>query len=107
MPKQSAAALARTLDLLAALGVLTATAPLFAGITLALWMESPGPILVGVGRLRFRTVRMSRDGRVNGRSELGRQLYLARLDELPQFISLLKGDVTLFGNTAPALSLGA
>ena len=108
MQKQSsAAALTRTLDVLVAVSVLAAAAPLIGLIALALWMEGPGPVLVGVDRLRFRTVRMSRDGRVNGRSDLGRWLYMARLDDLPQFISLLKGDVSLFSAGAPALSLGA
>lgn len=107
MPKQSAAALARSLDLLVALAVLTATAPVWLGIALALWLEGPGPLLVGGGRLRFRTVRLDATGRVIGRGELGHYLYIARLDELPQFLSLLKGDLTLFGADAPALSLGA
>ncbi len=107
MTRHAAFAFARTLDVLAAAAVLLATAPILAFVSLALWFESPTPVLVGRGRLRFRTVRVDETGRAVGRTEFGAWLWVTRLDELPQFISLLKGDLSLFGAGAPALSLEA
>ncbi|MEQ9641958.1 MAG: sugar transferase [Alphaproteobacteria bacterium] len=107
MPRHAAFAFARALDLLIAGAILVATAPVLALTALALWFEGPGPILVGGGRLRFRTMWMDENGRAVGRGELGQWLWVTRVEELPQFISLLKGDVSLFGAGAPALSLEA
>lgn len=102
MPRHAANAFARALDLMTAATVLLATAPVMAVIAVTLWFDGGGPVLIGADRLRFRTERTDAE-----RDAFGRFLWLTRLDELPQFVSLLKGDVSLFGADAPALSLGA
>lgn len=107
-------AFARTLSLLAALVALVALSPLLAVIAIAIKLDSPGPVLfahkrVGAqGRpftlLKFRTMQ---DGRMR-RSEwegdnrdhvtrVGKWLRRFRLDELPQFVNILRGEMNLVG----------
>jgi lipopolysaccharide/colanic/teichoic acid biosynthesis glycosyltransferase len=106
----------RTMDvLLSALGLI-ALAPLFALIALRIKLDTPGPVFfrqqrVGRGgRLfrihKFRTMRArpddddapqittADDPRI---TRAGRWLRRAKLDELPQLIDVLKGDMSLVG----------
>ena len=91
----------RAVDLLAAGTACVAFAPLAAGIALATWLEDGGPPLflqtrVGHHRrpftvFKFRTMRDQQVTRV------GRWLRQTGLDELPQFINVYRGEMSVIG----------
>jgi sugar transferase (PEP-CTERM system associated) len=99
---------------LAAIG-LVLSAPLMLLTAIAVWLDSPGPILyrqVRVGEndslftlCKFRSMRSdaergkpiwatNNDARV---TRVGRFIRLTRLDELPQLINVLRGDMSFVG----------
>ena len=106
----------RLVDIVGALAGLLVLLPMVPPIALAIWLESGRPILfrqIRVGRggstfelVKFRTMRRdaeedglpqwagARDPRV---TKVGRLLRLARLDELPNVLNVLKGDMSLVG----------
>ncbi len=106
----------RTMDIFLSLLALLLTAPLMLGISLAVKLDSPGPVFYTQERAgmkgktfdlyKFRTMvqdaeRLSgpvmtgqRDDRI---TRVGGFLRRTRLDELPQFINILKGDMSLVG----------
>ncbi len=105
----------RFTDILVSFIVLVALSPLLLLISLAIRLESPGPILirqwrVGLGgrvfqMLKFRSMRddaeqesprwaTQDDQRVTG---VGRVLRPLRLDELPQCFNVLRGEMSLVG----------
>lgn len=115
-------AVKRATDAVLAGIALVALAPLLAVIALAVRLESPGPTLfrqVRVGRdgrtfeiLKFRTMRVDGDvpkfvpgpdtapGGVEGadrRTVIGRWLRRTSLDELPQLINILRGEMSVVG----------
>jgi lipopolysaccharide/colanic/teichoic acid biosynthesis glycosyltransferase len=108
----------RALDVVAAAAGLAVLAPLLVVLAIAVRLESRGPALyrqARVGRdgqpfqiLKFRTMRIGADragALVSGDSDprvtrLGRRLRATRLDELPQLVNLLRGELTLIGPRA-------
>jgi exopolysaccharide biosynthesis polyprenyl glycosylphosphotransferase len=107
-------ALKRGLSVVVAVTALTVGLPLMALIALAIKLDSRGPVFfvqerVGLrGRrfplLKFRTMRvaepsletMIRDN-VSRVTRVGAVLRRYRLDEIPQFINILRGDMSLVG----------
>ena len=110
----------RTVDILASAVLLIVLAPVFPLIALAIKLDSPGPVLfrqMRIGTLwkdhsaifymiKFRSMRTDaeatgvpqwateNDPRI---TKVGRFLRKTRLDELPQLINVLKGDMSLIG----------
>jgi len=104
----------RLIDLLVATLALVLFAPVMLLVALAIKLDSPGKVLfkqarVGKGGRPFTIYKFrsmvavappytlkvpTRDPRV---TRVGRFLRLSGLDELPQFINVLKGDMTLIG----------
>lgn len=108
----------RALDIAGAGVSLVLLSPLFAVIALAIVLESRGPVFysqerVGKGRrpfriLKFRTMVMNADRvgpKVSGHRDpritrVGAFLRTTKLDEFPQVVNVLRGEMTLFGPRA-------
>ena len=105
--------LKRGIDIVVALAGLLVAAPFFPFIALAIRVESPGPIFFRQVRLgkggkpfpivKFRTMRTEgNDFSPTARSDsritpFGGFLRRSRLDELPQMLNILKGDMSFVG----------
>lgn len=113
-PSAVALALARGISLFVATAGLIGLAPVMGLIALAIKCDSGGPVLfaqdrIGLGGRRFRMMKFrtmhpasanrsewvrDNDDRI---TRVGRWLRRYRLDELPQFINILRGDMNLVG----------
>jgi len=113
----------RALDLVVALSALVLLWPLLLGLALVVRLSSPGPVIFRQQRLtrghatftmyKFRTMRAgvggpevtsAGDSRVTGP---GRLMRRTSLDELPQLINVLRGQMTLVGPRPETPALAA
>jgi lipopolysaccharide/colanic/teichoic acid biosynthesis glycosyltransferase len=113
-PSKVHSACARALSLMAALLALLVLAPLMVIIALAITLDSRGPVLFAQRRvgahgrpftlLKFRTMVSGPARRsewagdnLDHVTRVGRWLRRFRLDELPQFVNILRGEMNLVG----------
>jgi lipopolysaccharide/colanic/teichoic acid biosynthesis glycosyltransferase len=103
----------QTIDVIGAAAVLALLSPLMAGVAVVIWVTMGRPILYRQVRpglherpfrvWKFRTMTETRDAQGHLRPDgerltaIGRRLREWSLDELPQFVNVLKGDMSLVG----------
>ncbi|MGQ0741127.1 MAG: exopolysaccharide biosynthesis polyprenyl glycosylphosphotransferase [Alphaproteobacteria bacterium] len=121
-PSRAQLALKRAFDLTAAVVLLALLWPLMGAIALWVKYDSPGPVLFRQRRggrngrvfsiLKFRTMKVLEDGDVITQAHsddrrvtrAGRHLRRTSLDELPQLINVIRGDMSLVGPRPHALA---
>lgn len=114
--------LKRAMDVLVAGGALLFFAPLLALIAVLIKLESPGPVLFRQSRgglngqaftiFKFRSMRCQENGakvvqaqRDDDRiTTVGRIIRKTSIDELPQLLNVLKGDMSIVGPRPHALA---
>jgi Undecaprenyl-phosphate glucose phosphotransferase len=112
----------RIFDLIVATGALIVLAPALAAIALLIRLDSPGPVFFRQRRygfnqqpfriIKFRTMTTLDDGEVVRQvcrndhrvTRIGRWLRRWNIDELPQLINVLRGEMSLVGPRPHALS---
>ena len=91
----------RALDVLVAGTACAAFAPLVAGIAVATWLEDSGSPLFAqsrIGRERHPfTILKLRSMREQRVTRVGRWLRRTGIDELPQFVNVLRGEMSVVG----------
>jgi exopolysaccharide biosynthesis polyprenyl glycosylphosphotransferase len=104
----------RAFDVVAAALLLVLTAPVFLACAIAVKLTSPGPVFfrqvrIGIGGkpfeiLKFRTMKVNDDSAEQWSvddddrvTKVGRFLRPTHLDELPQLINVLRGEMSLVG----------
>jgi putative colanic acid biosynthesis UDP-glucose lipid carrier transferase len=113
--------LKRTIDLGLALTALVLVIPLMAATGIAIKLDSPGPVIFRQRRfgfnskifaiLKFRTMKVLEDGPTITQACpndprvtcVGRLLRRASIDEIPQLINVIKGEMSLVGPRPHAL----
>ena len=112
-------AIKRAFDLVMASAALVVSLPLWAAIALAIRLSSPGPVFFRQERVtkggrtfqmyKFRTMKVNTDGLLDVSAPffklqsdprltpIGRVIRRQSLDELPQFLNVLKGEMSLVG----------
>lgn len=122
LPPRHRRLLKRTVDVVLSVGMLTASLPVFGAIAIAIRLQDGGPVLYRQKRwgylghtfdvYKFRSMIVESkdleavrpasvdDDRVTG---LGRLLRRSGLDELPQLVNILKGDMSFVGPRALAV----
>lgn len=114
--------LKRLFDLLLSSVALVVLSPLMVGVALAIRLESPGPILFRQTRngfngrafqvYKFRSMHVLEDGstirqamRADPRvTRVGRFLRRRSIDEIPQFLNVLKGEMSVIGPRPHAIA---
>ena len=93
--------LKRLFDIAGACAGLAVFAPVMALVAVAVWVDDGRPVLFRQSRVGYRRrpfsilkFRSMRDGRV---TRMGRLLRATGLDEIPQFINILRGDMSAVG----------
>jgi undecaprenyl-phosphate galactose phosphotransferase/putative colanic acid biosynthesis UDP-glucose lipid carrier transferase len=112
----------RALDIVGASIALLLLAPMMAAAAIAIKLDSPGPVLFRQRRngfntkafviFKFRSMKVMEDGanviqarRSDPRiTTVGRLLRQTSIDELPQLLNVLKGDMSLIGPRPHALA---
>jgi lipopolysaccharide/colanic/teichoic acid biosynthesis glycosyltransferase len=91
----------RLFDAVGALGGLAVFSPVLVAFAAAVLLDNGGPLFfqqerLGYGRRRFNVLkfRSMRDGKI---TRVGRLLRATGLDELPQFINILRGEMSAVG----------
>lgn len=105
----------RSFDIFAAIFLLVALSPVLAATALAIWLDSKGPILyrqrrIGLGGREFEIFKfrsMRQDAEKDGPcwaekddkrvTRVGRFIRRTRIDEIPQAINILKGEMSFVG----------
>jgi lipopolysaccharide/colanic/teichoic acid biosynthesis glycosyltransferase len=120
--RQAQLCVKRTLDIVLSLCGLLVLSPLFAIVAVLVKLDSPGPVFFLQDRLgrngkpfrivKFRTMVKNAENLGEGLrvstaddpriTRVGRILRQTSLDELPQLINVLKGDMSLVGPRPPA-----
>ncbi|MBL8572306.1 MAG: exopolysaccharide biosynthesis polyprenyl glycosylphosphotransferase [Hyphomicrobiaceae bacterium] len=114
----------RGFDIVAAAAGLILLAPLFAAVAVAIKLETPGPVFFRQPRFgfnretfsifKFRSMGVMEDGTVAFKqatkndpriTRVGAFIRRTNIDELPQLINVLKGDMSLVGPRPHPLSL--
>jgi putative colanic acid biosysnthesis UDP-glucose lipid carrier transferase len=103
----------RVIDFLIACILIALTLPLMATVAVAIKWESPGPVLYRWDRLtlggrrveilKFRTTlhqpqNATPMGRAAPLTRVGWFLRFTRIEDLPQFVNVLRGELTLIGD---------
>jgi lipopolysaccharide/colanic/teichoic acid biosynthesis glycosyltransferase len=105
--------LKRPFDLIASISALIVTLPVWVPVALAIRVESPGPILYRAKRmgrggrpitvLKFRSMKVTSGGPAitagtdSRITRVGKLIRLTKIDELPQLINVVRGDMSLVG----------
>jgi undecaprenyl-phosphate galactose phosphotransferase/putative colanic acid biosynthesis UDP-glucose lipid carrier transferase len=115
-------AIKRSLDICLASAILLMLSPLLAIVSLAIKLDSPGPVIFSQRRngfngrqftiYKFRTMNVLEDGPVMRQAtkrdarvtSIGRVLRQSSVDELPQLFNVLKGDMSLVGPRPHAIA---